>query len=211
MKIIKYAIILLFTIFVNGQTEKGKFYVGANSNLGLSSEKATGNPNESFYTERKYNSFQLSSKLGYLISNNLVFGVGFSLNPSNEIQNSEFTFNNNTSTSQIKNEEKTTEITAFTKYYFLKNKFRPFALISYGFGRLKEIKYEVVNANIFEEASFGGDNNFKVLNVGAGGAYFLSDLLNLELGINYSNKFIQSETYSDLKGINASFGINLFF
>lgn len=220
-----YYLVLLISLFTSialGQTEKGKFYLGANTNSVFSAEKSSDDTKNPTYRVREVNSFQLSTKLGYFIKDDLVLGVGFSLSSSKDKQDSRELVYSTFLTKNLNNELKTTQITVFAKYYFLDSKFKPFTLVSFGFRKIKDIQsyreleqFTDIEGNIAfnlpQMYYYSIEGTLKVLNLGAGVAYFVNDFLNLELGINYSNTFIGSKYSTDLKGYNTNFGFNLFF
>lgn len=218
MRLDKYIALLLTlsTALAYGQTKKGKVFTGANSNFVTSFKKDI---SETFIfrpgAENKSKSSQLSAQLGYFLIDNLVIGVGFGFNTSAEKSTSESESVFGTNTTEIKNTEKTTQTIPFAKYYFSEKKFKPYVIVSYGFGKRREIQSIklAVNGDVVssEESEVGKNYSLRVLNLGAGAAFFITDFLSLELGLNYSNTYIDSETFPDLKGIKANFGLFLFF
>jgi outer membrane protein len=188
MKLQKITLLLftLFTITVCGQTEQGKFYIGANSNLNFSSSKfETTNGNESnfsAFSSDRTNNFNFTPQIGYFIMDDFVSGLDFKL-----------------SYSKTEGQEKNGYylISPFAKYYFLDNTIKPFIKASYGFG------------SFFNDTSFISNNGFvshadisiTSLKLGGGVAFILNNYLSLELTLDYY-KDVNKSTVSAQQTVN---------
>ncbi|PQJ78042.1 outer membrane protein [Polaribacter porphyrae] len=201
MKLKKIALFLvtLFAINTYSQTEKGKIYLGASSNLNANFiNNSIKDDNNGSQNTGKNSGFSISPEIGFLVIDNLVLGANITLafNKSENNGGSEF---------------KSSSISAapFIKYYFSENKFKPFVSGRFAFGSFK-------SESTFNNNSNESKGSFTNLQVGGGIAYFINDMISLELGINYvrsSNK--QSDNNpNNLKsissGVSSSVGFAIF-
>lgn len=221
LQIITLLFFTFFTTIIYGQTEKGGIYIGGNSNFGLSSQNASDYSNEDLYIENSINSFQLSIKAGYLIIDNLVVGIGYSLNSSKEITETEFKNQYVIEITENTEEKKTNSAMVFVKYYFLKTNFKPYLTSSFGFGKIKEtisntetdyffLSDGSIGVSGLSRFNTGGEYPTNTLTFGAGIAYFLTNYLNIELEVNYTNMTVKSAENTVFKGASMSLGLSLF-
>ena len=188
-------IVLLITLVTNicifSQTEKGKFLIGGSTNFG-SSYLSEGNDG---LTTRSSN-LVFSANAGYSIIDNLFVGLNIQF------------LSNNFKVDFLNSENKTTETTfaPFLKYYFLKEKFRPFALIRYGFGKS-------TYKNLSSNNAYESNSDVTKLNLGGGFSYFFTDYLSLELEAFYqrdtNSTTIQSDDFK-FYGFGTSLGFSIF-
>lgn len=177
-------IFVLITITTYGQTEKGKIYIGANSNLNFSSssssfENKSINVIQSAENINKFSQFNINAEIGYFLIDNLTSGININFsrtNPDDSAAQDIYT------------------ISPFVKYYFLNGKIKPFARISYGFGKIKDDTFITGNESTFIANRV--DTDINALNTGAGLAYFLNNYFSIELIFNYSQTTYTSKTSS---------------
>ena len=205
----KKTVLLLFTLFtitIYCQTEIGNFYIGANSNLNFSKsnssfENQSENHIQTAENVNKFSQFNLNAEVGYFLIDNLTSGinVNFSrINPDDSPAQNIYT------------------VSPFLKYYFLDNNIKPFARISYGFGKIKDnyISTPILNDplnNVINHA----DTDINVINAGIGLAYFINSNFSIELIFNYSQSTYTTET-SNFKSeqitdvFNSNLGFSIF-
>lgn len=193
MKLQKIALLLftLFTITTFSQTEKRKFLIGGTTNFG-SSYLTEGDKGFTTTTSN----FTFSSNAGYTIMEDLFVGLNV------QFLSSDYKIK------FLNAESNTTQITfsPFMKYYFLKDKFRPFALIRYGFGTSK---YNDIDSS----GEFESNSDLTKLNLGGGISYFFTNYFSLEFEAFYqkdtSSSTIQND---DLKyyGFGTNLGFSIF-
>ncbi|WP_397446384.1 outer membrane beta-barrel protein [Polaribacter sp. R77954] len=184
MKLQKITIILitLFTITMSAQTEKGGYYIGANSNFNFLSSKtdytSTGsNTTYSSTNSNKYSQFNANAEFGYFLIDKLTSGLNVSYTqtkPKDSDSRAVYT------------------ISPFVKYYFLENNLKPFARASYGFGKIKDA--QVFYGDVFNTTVTTADTNINVFNLGAGLAYFANNFISIELIFNYSETNFKTTT-----------------
>lgn len=197
-------ITLFFTSIISfSQVEKGKWFVGASSNFNFSSvstdTKLTDGNNTNYNEGPTFTTFFIAPKVGYTPIKNLVTGLEISLHFSK-------------SDNDLYGDYSTYTFSPFVRYYFLENKFKPFANVSYGIGgRSNDIssgdfysnQIETINSTVYD---------FKV---GAGIAYFVSESIALELNLNYVNEKITTKldtrkNTSTTSGIRSLIGFSIF-
>ncbi len=167
-------IIILLTITMSAQTEKGGYYFGANSNFNFLNSKTdyVSSSNNTIYSttnSNKYSQFNVNAEVGYFLIDKLTSGL-------------------NVSYTQTKPKDSGSiavyTISPFVKYYFLENNIKPFARASYGFGKIKDA--QVFYGDVFNTTVTSADTNINVFNLGAGLAYFANSFISIELIFNYS-------------------------
>lgn len=192
LKKIASIIFILATIITYGQTEKGKILIGTSTNFG-SSYLTEGD--KGFTTTTS--DFNLSLNSGYSLINNLFLGVNIQFS-SNKFK-----------IKYLNSESNVREIvfSPFLKYYFLKEKIRPFALIRYGFG----------NSNYYSidsDGEYNSKSDVTKLNLGGGISYFFTDYFGLEFEAFYqrdtSSKNYDNDDYK-YYGFKTNLGISFFF
>ena len=176
MNIKKIALVLfiLVSICSFSQTEKGKYTIGANSNLSFSKTNGKIRGQNNTY-ERDLGSttqFDISPEIGYSFLKNFFVGIGFNYQYSNEdlVDFSYWTKSNSYLS------------TLFLKYYFSENRFKPFLKTAYGFGvENREFQFTDISSRI-------NNSKTKIQNFtfGAGIGYFLTNYISLEMSLNYS-------------------------
>ena len=112
MKNIALIIITLFTITIYGQTEKGKIYIGANSNLNFSSssssfENKSTNIIQSAENVNKFSHLNINGEVGYFLIDNLTSGLNINFSRTNPDDDSA---------------QNIYIVSPFVKYYFLNGK-----------------------------------------------------------------------------------------
>ncbi len=171
MKKTKIALLTLLLTSIIGfsQTEKGKIYVGANSNFNFTTSN-TDSYSDMINTgaNNEFTQIHLNTEIGYFLVDNFVTGV-------------------NANYSSVKqkniNATKTYTISGFAKYYFLEKAFKPFIRLSYGYGKLNYRLVGVSGATGFYYAKV--KPSITTLKVGTGFAYFFNKTIGLDFSINY--------------------------
>ena len=142
-------------------------------------------------------SFIFSSNTGYSFTKNLFAGLNIQF------------LSNNYKVKFANSENNTRQIifSPFLKYYFLKEKLKPFALIRYGFGKSSS---ENVNSN----GTTNSKSDLTKFNLGGGLSYFFNKSVNVEFSLNYfrSTRDLddqQNETYITNR-INSNIGFAIF-
>ena len=194
MKLQKITLLLftLFTITTFSQTEKGKYLIGGTTNFG-SSYLTEGD--DGFTTTSS--SFNFSTNIGYSFTNNLFAGLNIQF------------LSNNFKVKFANTENYTSQITfsPFLKYYFLKEKFKPFALIRYGFGKSNS---ENINSN----GTSNSKSDLTKFNLGGGLSYFFTDYFSLEFEAFYQRDTSSTEIQNDdfkYYGFGTNLGFSIFF
>lgn len=164
-KLILLSLTLFFASQITAQTEKGKFRIGANSNLDASfvSTKLSG--------ERTSKDLDFGVEIGasYFVFNNLSAGLSLSfLGTNRKFENSTDAFNTYTFNLGP-------EIT----YYLLKGRIKPLLSTSYTFGW---------RGTSFESDSDVLNTNSTIFNLGAGVAFFISKSISIDVRLNYFNR-----------------------
>lgn len=195
MKIKKIVLLLitLFTVTLYSQTEKGKFLIGGTTNFG-SSYLSEGD--EGFTTSS--NNFVLASNVGYSFTNNFFGGLNIQF------------LSNNFKVDFANSESQTSQIifAPFLKYYFMKEKFRPFAIFRYGIGKSTDKR---INSSGVDESK----SDLTKLNLGGGVSYFFTDFFSLEFEAFYqrdTTSYTTGVQPDDFKfyGIGTSLGFSIF-
>ena len=166
---IALTIMLLSTITLFSQTEKGKYFIGAQSKLGASFTKQKLKSNTATQEFGSTNTFSISPQVGYFFADNFLIGIELAMSFSNyKDKNSHSSSANNTYL-----------FAPFVKYYFSQKEFKPFLFAEYGFGT-HHSKY---NSPYYD---LEGKANLSALAVGGGISYFINNFIGLDLGINYT-------------------------
>lgn len=204
MKKIVLLIIALVSINSFAQTEKGKIYIGASSNLNFNAI-STKNVSSNFTSETKNSRFAVSPQIGYFLADNFLTGLEANLSFS--------TFKNNNS----KENQNTYIISPFIKYYFTKKNIKPFVKAKYGFGKLNTSNsFNPVNSIIpktdIQTYSFGGGlayfiNNFIAIELNL---EYYSMEFNTSLSVNQNNIVTSSKQTQTDTGFNSNIGFSIF-
>lgn len=206
MKLQKITLFLFtfLTIISFSQTEKGTYYIGANSNFNFSTSSSDfKSENAGANNINKNTQIKLSGEIGYLIVDKLVSGLEANYSSLKEE-------NNNDNTGFL-------TISPFVKYYFSDTSFKPFARLSYGFGKVfkEEGGFYIYDGNNY--ISTDSKTSINKLNAGGGIAYFFNNYISVEFILNYfeetyTNKFEHnnSESKSIVSGISSSIGFSIF-
>ena len=200
-----FLIVTLFSLTIYGQTEKGKLFIGAQSNFNFNSSKFTTTSKSTnysnTYTSDKTNSFSITPKIGYLILDNFVLGLDFKF-----------------SSSKVKDQDSNGfyTISPFAKYYLLESNFKPFLKASLGLGSFFN-SYQTYNVNsniaVYEKVS----TSINTARIGGGLAYFINNLIALEFNLDYFQDIYKSDnnqndynTKQTHSGIQSTIGFAIF-
>jgi len=193
---------LLISLTINAQTEKGKFRIGAFSN-GFFTSTSNKFGGETF---NKTKTYSLSPSGGYFVADNFSVGLDIELSRST------------TKTRSGSQEDISAQIIVSPsfRYYFTKNKLRPYFNASIGIGTdWRETK----NENNFNR--FGINNSEKqefsifTYRLGTGLALFLNNKISIDLGLTFVKLEFEDQLSSDFgeseaDSIEVIIGFNIF-
>jgi outer membrane protein len=205
----QYIILLLLCIcssIVFAQVEKGKWYLAANSNLGLDIGKTKYESSNGVNSEYKYTEFNFSPSAGYFVIDKLAAGLFIDYQYYKDVDQDD------------NDEDKSSSfiIGPFAKYYIMEyKKLWPYVGVGAGFGSGKSES----NGEEYE--------NYKMstLRFGGGATYFLSDNVGFDLFLGYNKDVFKyenvevgykssnsSDTYDDIYGeFKMSIGVIVTF
>ena len=206
INILSFFFLICFS--VHAQTEKGRFLVGAGTNVGLS--EPSGMMNLSFSRQKtfidddlssqtNYNNLFIAPKAGYFIVDNLVAGLDMALGWGN-------------GTTSIDGASQNSDINTslfgfgpFVRYYFSSGKVLPFAEVNTLFG----------SRNIEFTGAFTSENQQTFTNIGGGVglAFLLGNRSSIDLVLNYNSNRInfESENYTDRENtLGIKIGFTMF-
>jgi len=195
---IALTILLLSTLSLFSQTEKGKYLLGASSNIGASFTKQKFKSNTTTQEYGNTNTFSLSPHIGYFVADNFAIGIELAMSFSN------YKDKNNHSSSA----NNTYVFAPFLKYYFSQNEFKPFLFAEYGIGT-HHSKHDSPYYN------YDGKNKLSVLAIGGGVSYFINTTIGLDLGVNYSrssskpNENNPNDEKNIISGITSTVGFTI--
>lgn len=187
---------LLLPVFIlfalTSQAQKNSWYIGGNTGFANTSYKTETNGTNS--NTGKISSWSLSPEIGTFLTNNLAVGLGVTFNGTkSDPQNNLFNTTRQTMTGG----------TAYTRYFFGKEAFKPFAgfNVSVLSGKGKTTS---VSTN-FETTT----NSFGA-NLNAGFSYAVSKRVNVlgSMGFLGYRRTSSTQTGTDLKQITSEFGID---
>jgi outer membrane protein len=196
---IAFLLFIICTISTFSQTENGKIFIGASSNLNASfinySSKSDNSNGIDFGSS---NSFSINPRVGYFIIDDFLIGFQASLS-----------FNSFDRDGTSDSSSNSLSFAPFVRYYFLKGQFKPFINARYGFGS-SESKFRNFDGLLDESRSTVRD-----LQVGGGVAYFINQTISLELGLNYIRSASKADNspnnFKDINsGIFSSIGFAIF-
>lgn len=188
--------LIISTMALSAQTEKGRFIISGQSSLGfLYSADDTSNPSSSQGTvSQNSHSFNLSPAIGYFVIDNL----SIALQADYKLEDADFT----TKMSQF-------TIMPSVSYYLPTDKpVRPFASIGAGYADITQYIPQSSSSN--QKHSFSGFTWGGALGV----ACFLNNHLSIDLSLQYSDLNTSYSGDSSMKikqnGFAASIGFSLF-
>lgn len=194
MKSIQKVLILLLSLAiitsVQAQTDAGKFMLGGSSQFGFGFGSSKYKYDGESESGPKSTAINFSPSIGYFAINNLSVGLRVELQYEKEKEGSD--------------EMSSTMFVAapFVRYYFGASKIKPFADVMAGFGSIKE-KYES------EGYSEDGTNSIFILSGSFGVAFFLNDVVALDLMLGYVSTTTKNKDMDDIKYVssNVSFAV----
>jgi outer membrane protein len=176
----QYIILMLLCIcssILFAQVEKGKWYLAANSNLGLDIGKTKYESSNGVNSEYKYTEFNFSPSAGYFVIDKLAAGLFIDYEYYKDIDQDD----NDTW------KENSFIIGPFAKYYIIEyKKLWPYVGVGVGFGSGKSES----NGEEYEKYKMS------TFRIGGGATYFLNDNVGFDLflGYNYDvDKYENSE------------------
>ncbi|WP_040490617.1 outer membrane beta-barrel protein [Indibacter alkaliphilus] len=199
---------LLISWLTHAQTEKGRFLIGAGTNLGLS--ESPGMMNLSFSRQKTFiddglsgqtnnNNIFIATKVGYFFFDNLVAGLDLALGSGRGTS----TFD--AATQNLDSKSSLFSIGPFVRYYIPSGKILPFAEVNALFGSR--------NIEIGGFVSSESQQSFTNIGGGLGLAFLLGRRSSIDLVLNYnSNKInFESEDYTDRKNtLGIKIGFTMF-
>jgi len=179
---------------VFGQTEKGKFLVGAGTNLNYSyTELGFESDDSNFKKSSDTSNYNASLSGGYFIENNLLIGTSLNLGYS------EVEFGNSDT------KTKTIVVNPFLRYYFGKTTTKYFLNAGIGFGNTR-----------IESTSFDVDNRLFTYQLGGGASVFIAKNISIDLKLEYSYSSVEDREdnpnnfKSVIKGVNSTVGFSFY-
>jgi hypothetical protein len=201
--------IISFFFFIcvtaHSQTEKGKFLVGAGTNVGLSG--SSGMMNLSFSRQKTFiddglssqsntNNILIAPKAGYFIVDNLVAGVDLSVGGGRG------TLSSDVSSLFFKSKTSFFGIGPFVRYYIPSGRVLPFAEVNALFGNR--------NMETTGDISSESQETFTNIGGGLGMAFLLGERSSIDLVLNYNSNRINPES-QDFKSRDNTIGIKIGF
>ena len=178
-----------------GQTGKGKFLIGTGSNLSFISGSSKWKTDTGSGDNGISSALGLSPKLGYFVTDELALGVELQLGYGKSKNNSD------------KSHSFDYGVGPFARYYFGSDKLKPFV------GGALNLGGDSQNSTISNTTYKSKSSTFS-FDLGGGLAYFLSEKVSLDLGINYNYKTAHLNTpdnYRDQSGtLIVGAGFNFF-
>lgn len=196
MKIILILVIIFCAAFSGfSQTEKGKFIIGANSNLNFSFLSSQTKLKDYESDKVKNSAFEVESEAGYFIGNNFVFGLGLMYS--------------NSTKKEVEDELKSNIFAAgpYANYYFGRKKIQPFLQSSLAFGKNVE-KYDYSSFNEKHDAAIIG------YDFGGGISIFISKNIAIEFRLTYGvvkssfKNYYNQNTKTTAKGLSSELGFS---
>jgi len=199
-----FLLIILSTNISNGQTEKGNFLIGGQTNLSFMSYTSSWKTDNGSGIYDKTRHFEVTPQLGYFISKNLLADILIPITIEKKIVNNDYY------------KSSAVEFIPLVQRYFGDSKIRPFIFGAAGVGRGHNTNYEQLYVPVTTKYKF---KSF-VWQAGGGAAFFLTKMVSLDLSIGYfyRSKKIISITPSTLdidqttidKGFASEIGIYLY-
>ncbi len=190
-------ILLVSTLNVFSQTEKGNFFIGAGTSLDFSALKSQYSNEDWEGEEVSTSSFEFNSRVGYFLANNFTVGIDFLKTSAKEKDDGDVYKSN------------TFAIGPFARLYFGKNKIKPFIHSGFGWGKNVE-KFDASNVHYSDQKV---DANLTTFDAGGGVSFFISPRLALELSFLYGSatskfKTLQNQdAQNKVNGIASSIGV----
>ena len=189
-------IILSFTFTVFGQTEKGKFFVSGDINLDFSFHEKKFKNSVDITDEGHITNFGFSPFAGYFLSNKLAVGISVPVSIESEKTDAGNIYRLSSFV-----------IAPFIRYYLGQGKLKPFIYGLAGTGKLKA--KIIISSDDIIESSY----NLFVYEFGYGLAFYLNDIVSLDVTMNYTSEITQDNSTfgSKLKEISRGANVNIGF
>jgi len=179
---------MMVALAANAQTEKGKTFISAASELNFSNSTITVEYDNEEMGDKDASNFSLSPTIGYFVADG--FAIGVSLNIENSKED-DYTSNS-------------VSIGPIAKYYIGQSDVKPYIQGGFYFGS----QTEDIDS---EEAKF----DVMSWDIGGGVAFFLNDFASIDAGLGYGNGTITSKDDDKLKikasGVALNVGFSLYF
>jgi len=191
-------IILIFSVLSSfGQTEKGRFLVGAGSDLNFNFLSTQSETDEYESDKIKDSSFEISTDVGYFIANNFAVGIGMIYSNSTKKEDED------------KFKSSTFAAGPFVRYYFGQQKIKPFLHSALAFGKSIEE---------YDTSYMDDKNDYSLISYEFGGGISLAIAKNIacELGLAYGvanasfTDYYNQDVETTAKGIAGNFGFTVF-
>jgi outer membrane protein len=184
----QYIILMLLCIcssILFAQIEKGKWYLAANSNLGLDIGKTKYESSNGVNSEYKYTEFNFSPSAGYFVIDKLAAGLFIDYEYYKDIDQDD----NDTW------KENSFIIGPFAKYYIIEyKKLWPYVGVGVGFGSGKSES----NGEEYEKYKMS------TFRIGGGATYFVSDNVGFDLFLGYNRDVDKYENSDAAKSASSS-------
>jgi outer membrane protein len=195
-------VLLLGTItsVVNAQTEQGRWMVGAQ----------VGNIAYQTRSVSSYFSASISPSAGYFVSDNLLVGTGIPLS----LSMSRYDLGSNVETRSI-----SYGLSPFANYFFGNGEIKPYVGIAFGYSRTNDTRKQNYPATVSSKTT----QNNSLINIAptVGAAYFITDNVALNAGLNYNIQSYRGEAIdlsnqpedytTNWRSLSLTVGFQLFF
>lgn len=185
---------------LTAQTEKGRFVISGETNLGFTSTSVKYTYGRITEEGPKTTSFNISPSVSYFVIDNLAIGLEFDYRTSTTKQQREYYSDYGYDLIDLKTTQTTVSVLPTATYYFSKGKLRPYIEAGIGFANTK-LKEEASNYGEYESNSDG-----LVWGAGGGLAYFITNSVSFDFGLGYSEYTYKEE---DIKITTGAFGVNV--
>lgn len=203
-KLVFSILLLLAQLPLRAQTEKGRFTIGAQiANLTYQNQNGG-----------RTISASINPSIGYFVADGLVVGSGIPVSIANGKSTNDNSYN------QFKSNSFAIGLAPFVRYYFGRNKFKPYLGVAYSYSKLTTNSSHNDQTGPYSYEGKGKATSF-IPTIGL--AYFVSPNLGLTIGLNYNwNHQDQTLNYStstgpstvtgdsDTKSVSLGIGFQLF-
>lgn len=237
MQKLLFTVALVTSLFLNAQTEKGKFVFSGSTGLGFTSLTTHQEYKGEESGDVKNRQFSFQPTLGYFVSNGLYIGIAADFTTETEEGSyyEEYYYGDgyNSYTSSYEDKVNTTVIMPVIGYYFpVKGKFKPFAQFGIGLASAKSngeytstySYYNEFYGNVTEQESNFSELKFSGLAIEGtlGASYFINKSLSVDLGLSYTSlnlklksskntEYDEIPSKNDLKQKTNGLGVQLGF
>ncbi len=179
IKVLSVVIIVLCSVHsLRAQTEKGKLFLGASTNLSIVKNNMKWETDEDDGDLGKTTSIELKPMFGHFVSQNLVVGVELPIS-----------YNKSIDEDDMKSQTTIIAMEPFVRYYMGSAKIKPYVHAGVGIGRRAE-KYDqegYYSYNGVYKSGSSVDSTYAIFlyEVGGGAALFFNKYISLDVSLGY--------------------------